>query len=162
MSDVEIRHARDDELDIVAALVVDAYGEYAATMSPDAWSGFAQDIANVHGRRGAGEIIVAERDGQLVGTITLYRNWQGAQEGTMAVRMLAVPPEARGSGVGRALLEFCVAQAREAGRRRIVMTAMPVMDAIRELSESIGFERATDLDHEPAPGIRSEGFCLEL
>ena len=42
-----IRPARDEELDIVASLTVDAYAEHAAAMSPDAWSMFAQDIANV-------------------------------------------------------------------------------------------------------------------
>lgn len=163
MTDVSIRHARDDELDIVASLIVDAYGEYAATMSPDAWSGFAQDIANVHGRRiSDGEIIVAERDGNLVGTVTIYRNWRGAQAGTMAVRLLSVPPEARGSGVGRALLQWCVDEARSAERSRVILTAMQGMDAMRELSEGMGFSRAPDLDHEPAPGVRAEGFCLEL
>jgi hypothetical protein len=38
VDDVVIRDAREDELDIVASLVVDAYAEYAATMAPDASS----------------------------------------------------------------------------------------------------------------------------
>ncbi len=162
MHPVTIRHARDDELDVVASLIVDAYAEYAATMSPDAWSMFAQDIANVHGRLTDGEIVVAERDGQIVGSVTLFRRWRGAQEGTLALRLLAVPPEQRGTGVGRQLLEWCVEEGRRDGKRRVVLTVMPEMDAMRDLTERMGFTRVPELDHEPAPGVRSEGFGLEI
>lgn len=162
MPDYTIRHARDDEMDIVASLIVDAYAEYAAAMSPDAWSMFAQDIANVGGRASDGEIIVAERDQRVVGTVTVYRQWRGAQPGAMVLRLLAVPPDERGSGVGRALMQWCVDQARADGKSRVVITTMPDMVAMRELTDSMGFVRAPDLDHEPAPGVRAEGFCLEL
>jgi GNAT superfamily N-acetyltransferase len=157
-----IRHAREDEFDIVASLIVDAYAEFAASMAPDAWSMFAQDIANVHGRLSDGEIIVAERDGKIVGTVTVYRDWRGAQPGTLALRLLAVPPSERGSGVGSALMEWAVDEARSDGKTRVVLTAMQVMDTVRDMAERMGFVRARELDHEPAPGVRVEGFSLDL
>ncbi|WP_370326740.1 GNAT family N-acetyltransferase [Euzebya sp.] len=157
-----IRHAEDGELDIVASLIVDAYAEYAASMAPDAWSMFAQDIANVYGRLSDGEIIVADRDGAIVGTMTLFRDWRGAQEGTLALRMVAVPPAERGSGVGSALMDWAVTQARESGKTRVVLTVMQVMESMREIADRMGFERAPALDHEPAPGVRAEGYSLDL
>lgn len=157
-----IRPAEDADLDTVAEMIVDAYAEYAAVMSPDAWSTFAQDIANVHGRRTDGEIIVAEQGGRIVGCVTLYRGWRGAQEGTVSVRLLAVHPDVRGAGVGRQMLEWVADEGRREGRKRIVLTTMPVMDVMRELTDSMGFERAPDLDHEPAPGARAEGYSLTL
>jgi predicted N-acetyltransferase YhbS len=157
-----IRHAHDSEFDIVASLIVDAYAEFAASMSPDAWSMFAQDIANVYGRLSDGEIIVAERDGALVGTVTVYRDWRGAQPDTLALRLLAVPPSERSSGVGGELMDWAVAEARTAGKRRVVLTAMQVMDTLREMAGRKGFVRAPELDHEPAPGVRVEGYSLEL
>lgn len=160
--DVRIRHASDDELDIVASMIVDAYAEFAATMAPDAWSTFAQDIANVYGRLSDGEIVVAERDGRIVGTATVFREWRGAQEDALALRLLAVPPEARGSGVGSALLEWAVEEARRANKRRVVLTTMQVMDTMRDLVTRMGFTRAPELDHEPAPGVRNEGYSLDL
>ena len=162
MTDIAIRTANDDELDAVAEMIVDAYAEYAAVMSPDAWSTFAQDIANVHGRRTHGEILVAEVDERIVGTVTIYRGWRGAQEGAVSVRLLAVHPNARGFGVGRAILEWVAEEGRREGRKRVVLTTMPVMDSMRELTDSMGFERAPELDHEPAPGARAEGYSLTL
>lgn len=159
---VTIRKARDDELDIVASLTVDAYAEYAAAMSPDAWSMFAHDIANVRGRTGDGELLVAERDSRLVGAVTLFRNWRGAQQDAAGIRMLAVPPAERGEGIGRALMEHCAATARADGKRRVVLTVTQEMETARDLTEKMGFVRAPELDHEPAPGVRLQGFALEL
>ena len=160
--EISIREARDDELDIVASLIVDAFAEYAARMSPDAWSFFAHDISNVRGRLGDARLLVAERDGHIVGSVTLYTDWRGAQAGAYSVRLLAVPPEHRGQGVGRALMEGVLQRAREAGVTRIVMTTVQEMESIRDLSEELGFIRDRALDHEPAPGVRAEGWSLTL
>lgn len=159
---LSIREARDDELDIVASLIVDAFAEYAARMSPDAWSFFAQDIANVRGRMGDARLLVAERDGRIVGSVTLYTDWRGAQAGAYSVRLLAVPPEHRGEGVGRGLMQDVIARAREAGVSRVVMTAVQEMELARDISEGLGFVRDRSLDHEPAPGVRAEGYALTL
>lgn len=157
-----IRHARDDELDIVASLIVDAYAEFAASMSPDAWSMFAQDIANVHGRLSNGEIVVAEIDGRIVGTVTVFRDWRGAQPDTMALRMLAVPPNERHNGVGRSLMNWAIDEARNSGKQRVILTAMQVMEGLRDMVDRMDFKRAPELDHEPAPGVRAEGYSLKL
>lgn len=157
-----IRRARDDELDIVASLVVDAYSEFAARMAPDAWSSFAQDIANVRGRTIDADLLVAERDGRIVGTVTRYPNWRGAQMDASAVRVLAVPPDERGTGVGRALMWRCIELAREEGKSRLVLAVAPEMEEARDLYDRLGFERDPGLDHEPAPGVRSTGYSLRL
>lgn len=162
MTEIEIRNARDDELDIVASLAVDAYAEYAERMSPDAWSQFAQNIANVRGRLHDAEVLVALTDGLVVGTVTLYTAWRGAQEDSYGIRLLAVPPPQRGKGVGRALMLHCIERARSDGRKRVVLTTSPEMESARDLYESLGFERDRGLDHEPAPGVRVHGFALHL
>ena len=162
MSDLAIREARDDELDAVASLIVDAYAEYAARMSPDAWSSFANEIANVRGRLGDAELLVAEQDGALVGSVTMFSGWRGAQEGTAGVRLLSVLPSKRGEGVGRALMEECVTRAKDAGKTRIVLTTTQEMAAIREITESMGFTREPGMDYEAAPGVRVEGYALQL
>ena len=162
MSAWTIRPAREDELDTVASVIVDAYAEYAAHMSPDAWSSFANEIANVRGRMSDAELMVAEEEGRIIGSVTVFSGWRGAQEGTAGVRLLAVPPEHRGGGLGRALLEACVTRAREAGKRRLVMTTTQEMAVLRDFTERMGFRREPALDHEPAPGVRYEGYALEL
>ncbi len=163
MSDeLTIREARDDELDIVASLVVDAYSEFAARMAPDAWSSFAQDIANVRGRTIDAQLLVALRDGRIVGTVTRYPAWRGAQEDASAVRVLAVPPDERGTGVGRTLMEHCIRLTREERKKRLVLAVTQEMENARDLYDSLGFERDPGLDHEPAPGVRATGYSLLL
>ena len=131
-------------------------------MSPDAWSTFANEIANVRGRKDDAELLVAEDDGRIVGSITMFTGWRGAQEGTAGVRLLSVLPESRGSGVGRMLMEECVRRARESGKRRLIMTTTQEMAVLRELTERMGFQREPALDHEPAPGVRYQGYALQL
>lgn len=160
--DIVIREARDDELDAVAAVAVDAYAEYAERMSPDAWSAFAQNIANVRGRMLDAEVVVAERDGRIVGTVTLFTDWRGAQPGSYGVRLLAVPPAERGTGVGRALMEHCIVRAERDGKDRVLLTTTQEMESARDLYDKLGFVREPSLDHEPAPGVRAEGYALKL
>lgn len=162
MSDLEIRHAREDELDIVASLSVDAYAEFAAGMSPDAWSQFAQQIANSRAQLVDGEILVAVRGGCIVGAVTLFTHWRGAQSDSYGVRMLSVPPAERGTGVGKALMRHCIERARHDGRSRVVLTVIPEMEHARDFHEKLGFTRETSLDHVPAPGIRAMGYALRL
>ena len=159
---IAIRSAREDELDRVAEVIVEAYAEYAAKMSPDAWSSFAVDIANVRGRVSDADILIDERDGAIVGTISHYGRWRGDQSGTSALRLLAVPPSDQGEGVGRALMEHCIESARKAGKHRIALTTMEEMEFMRDLAVKLGFEREPELDHEPAPGVRARGYSLRL
>jgi ribosomal protein S18 acetylase RimI-like enzyme len=162
MTDLQIRPAGDHELDIVASLIVDAYAEHAERMSPDAWSSFAQHIANVRGRLIDAEVLVALRGERIVGSVTLFTHWRGAQEDSYGVRMLAVPPRERGTGVARALMEHCLDRARQDHRKRVVLTATPEMESARDLYTKLGFVRERELDHEPAPGVRAEGYALTL
>jgi GNAT superfamily N-acetyltransferase len=159
--EITIRQAGEEELDEVAALAVEAYAEYAAQMSPDAWSAFAHQIGNVRGRATDGEQLVALRDGRLVGTVTLFLPWKGAQEDSYGVRLLAVPPSERGTGVGRALMEYCIDRARREGKDRVVLTVTQEMESARDLYERLGFVRDPTLDHEPAPGVRALGYAYK-
>lgn len=161
-SELTIRPARDDETDHVAALLVDAYAEYAVHMSPDAWSLFAQDIGNVRGRRLEADVLVAERGGRIVGSVTVFSRNTGVTDDTVGVRLLAVRPDDRHTGIGSALVAHCVERARAEKQRRVIMTMTQAMDQARDVAERAGFVRESALDHEPAPGVRFLGYALTL
>jgi ribosomal protein S18 acetylase RimI-like enzyme len=76
--------------------------------------------------------------------------------------VLAVPPAQRGTGVGRALMKRCIELARSEDKRRVVVAVAQEMDEARDLYDKLGFERATDLDHMPAPGVHMTGYALTL
>jgi amino-acid N-acetyltransferase len=63
-----------------------------------------------------------ERDGALLGCCSLRIVWDGLLE----IRSLAVAEAARGHGVGRRLVEACLAEARELGPTRVfALTYIP-------------------------------------
>ncbi len=78
------------------------------------------------------------------------------------VRLLAVAPSARGRGVGAALMNECIHRARSAGATALTLHTTDLMQAAMRLYERLGFERAHDLDLEPAPGIIAKGYRLDL
>lgn len=89
-----------------------------------------------------GEILVAEVNGQVVGTCALVP----VSDEVFELAKLAVVQDARGKGLGRRLVECALAHARERGARRIVLLSSTKLRSALYLYESLGFK------HRPLPG----------
>jgi len=59
--------------------------------------------------------VVAKHEGRLIGCAALHVVWGGLGE----LRSLAVAEDARKAGAGRALVEFCLREAKELGIRQV-------------------------------------------
>ncbi len=78
---------------------------------------------------------VAERDGKLLGGVFVCE-----EEADMArLRLLYVEPEARGLGVGGALVRKCTAFATEAGYQQMLLSTHAVLDSARKLYAAEGY-----------------------
>ncbi|MBW3664063.1 MAG: GNAT family N-acetyltransferase [Actinobacteria bacterium] len=117
-------------------------------------------------RRGATAVLVAELDGEVVGSVTYatsdneYFDYDPAQ-GDCGFRMLAVAPEAWGGGAGAALIDACVARARADGCWRMTIQSMEYMTRAHEMYLRRGFRRAAALDASWPSGC-AYAFVLDL
>jgi GNAT superfamily N-acetyltransferase len=167
---IEIRDARPSERGAILAVTLAAYEQYAAALPPPLWALYRQNIeATLADVRPAAQI-VAEEAGALVGAVLLYpagavMGTPGGTSITLAcpeVRLLAVPPAARGKGLARRLMDECIQRARAAGAPALTLHTADMMAIAMRLYERMGFVRATDLDFSPAPGYTAKGYRLPL
>lgn len=157
MEGTTIRDARPGEREAIRDLTLSAYAQFAETMEPAAWAGLEGALHAALATTDEVERIVAERDGVLVGSVMLWPPAADAYRGAAArapwpeLRLLAVSPEARGQGVGEALVEECVRRARRMGAAELGLHTSRSMGAAIRMYERRGFVRAPEFDFQP-PG----------
>ncbi len=91
-------------------------------------------------RFGPRDHLVAELDGRVVGYVRFgYPTSLASNAHVRQILGLAVAEEARGAGVGRALIGAVVAVARRQGARRITLRVLGHNTPARRLYEAAGF-----------------------
>ncbi|MFZ0140419.1 MAG: GNAT family N-acetyltransferase [Aeromicrobium sp.] len=114
-----------------------------------------------------GVLIVAVDGEELLGTVTWCPPGSPFREISTRddqgeFRTLSVAPEARGRGVGSALVDWCITEARTTELSEILLCSLPEMLPAHRLYESRGFVRRPDLDWRPFPDVILWGFSLAL
>jgi len=100
---------------------------------------------------------IAEMNGERVGAVFAVK-----QSRTVAkLRLLIVEPSARGRGLGRRLVQECIAFAREKGYRKLVLWTQSNLAAARAIYKSCGFEPRKTEPHASF-GVKLTGEYWEL
>ena len=94
---------------------------------------------------GAEQFWVAEVDHQRAGCVFVVRSEKDPQAAQL--RCLLVDPIARGLGIGRRLVEECIAFSKVAGYRRIILWTNDVLVSARRIYEAAGFSLNEESPH---------------
>ncbi|KFF99963.1 acetyltransferase [Streptomyces scabiei] len=155
--DITIRHVAPDEYATLGEITAQAYlGDGLLDFGEsDVYLGELRDVAK---RAAEADVLVALADGRVLGGVTFVPAGGPmadiAAAGEAEIRMLAVAPEARGRGVGEALVRACVERARTVeGCVRVVLSTQRTMRAAHRIYERLGFTRTPERDWNPLPDV---------
>ncbi|MDV6267340.1 GNAT family N-acetyltransferase [Rhodococcus globerulus] len=160
---IEIREILPNEFDTVGELTVQAYvgGGFVAEGTP-----YAERLRDTATRAQDGRVLVAVLSDRVVGSLTVAEPGTPfadvAQAGELEFRMLAVSPDARGSGAGTALVRAVIAEAYDRGDHSVVMSTQPEMVDARRIYDRNGFVPDPDRAWEPIRGMELTVLVRDL
>jgi GNAT superfamily N-acetyltransferase len=145
-----IRRAAAHEIPEIEAVAVAAYAEYRPEVATPVFDAYLEDLCSLADHWRDAEVLVAEVDGRIAGSVLFYPDagseGLGLPSGWAGFRKLAVRPEMRGRGLGRALTESCIAAARRRQAPTVGIHTTPFTRAARRMYEAIGFRRCPEFD----------------
>jgi GNAT superfamily N-acetyltransferase len=138
-----VRDFERGDQDAVRALVLQGMAErWGEAFRPDA-NPDVDDIYDSYVARGA-EVLVAERAGAIVGTGTLVE----VDAATGRVRRMAVRPDQRRQGLGRALVAALIDRSRARGHSQLLVSTDPPWTEAIALYRSCGFQLIDEIADE--------------
>lgn len=155
--DLVIREALPEELTAVGELRVAAYVTGYGMATGEV--GYAAVLRDAPRQAAQSQILVALRQGELVGTVAIIPAGRPlaevAQPGEVELRFMAVAPHAWRQGIAQALMEAVID--RSAGQT-LVCTVIEGNDPAAGLYLSQGFIPVPARDHTPVPEVRLRVF----
>lgn len=151
---LEIRPVRPDEHAAVADLLARAYRPFGHF---DANPEYEAEVVDVAGRAGHDTVLVALRDGALVGSATVARagspSAELAGEGEIELRYVAVDPDVQGGGIAKALVGAAEDVGRAQGARGVVISVISWNEVAAGLYASLGYVRDDARTWWPVPTV---------
>lgn len=145
MSDVQIRRLTARDADAFREVRLRSLREDPAAFTNSLEEFSRQPMERVRARltgEGADDFMLgAFLDGELVGTVGFYRETALKLRHKGHIVTMYVTPEARGRGLGKALLQEALRRIRAlSGLKQVLLGVVVTQTAARHLYESLGFE----------------------
>ncbi|WP_404900426.1 GNAT family N-acetyltransferase [Priestia filamentosa] len=166
---MKIREALDNEKEMIREQRAKAYEEHAQIIPGGHWNALRKAISSDADEQIHVEHLVAELDGEIVGSVALFPAKTDAYDGLVdmldypEIRMLAVTPHSRGKGVAELLIKECILRAKINGSKYIGLHTGDFMKTAMRLYERMGFIRVPQFDFQPADdGIIVKAYRLSI
>lgn len=135
------------------AAVAELFRAYATSLDVDlAYQGFEEELRTLPGKYAPprGALLLARAPaGAALGCVALRPMDDPAQ---CEMKRLYVASEGRGSGLGRALVDAVIAEARRIGYREMRLDSLPTMTAAIALYRAWGFQEIPPYYETPVAG----------
>lgn len=155
----EIRTFRAGDMGMIAARQSILYQGFDWNRPMEALLGEVTAAFVRHFKPGRDQCWIAERAGVMAGSVMLV----DAGDGVAKLRLLYVEPWARDLGIGGALVDRCIAFARDAGYTRIALWTHTVLTSARRIYDAAGFRLTeTAMHHDFGRPEQGETWELDL
>lgn len=124
---------------ILSKIIKDTLAEFGANHPGTVYFDPTTDSLYELFRQKGSAYFVAERNGEIVGGGGIYPT-KGLPDDTCELVKMYLLPQARGTGLGKTLIERCISQAKEFGYRKIYLETMPELKQALTIYAKFGFE----------------------
>lgn len=147
---IVIRDAHNEDVDHIQRVMLESYQEYEQIMPKQRWEEYKKSIQTAIYNPGLHSCLVAEWNGEIVGSVLLFLNSEAAYGkpelniNSPIIRLLATSPRMRGKGVATELIKGSIRKVEVLGENTLHLHTSDLMSSAVRLYERLGFERALD------------------
>jgi ribosomal protein S18 acetylase RimI-like enzyme len=146
MTEATIRDYRTSDADSFNRIAIAAFSQFQH--SYEDWPAMRTIVSKASALSDAGEVVIAESDGRLVGGVAYVGPHVAKapffEQAWPVIRMLVVEPDCRGKGIGRALTDQCMARAQRDRAPVIALHTSPIMTVALPMYLRMGFAWVRD------------------
>jgi GNAT superfamily N-acetyltransferase len=146
MAEIRLRDYQSSDAENLNRIALSAFDQFRDHYND--WPAMRAGLSKTSALGVSGEVIIAELQGTFAGAVAYFApNSQKAaffDQRWPIIRMLVVDPAFRGTGIGRALSDACIARAKRDGSPIIALHTSPIMTVALPMYLKMGFAKAHD------------------
>ena len=135
---VSIRPIQPGDNKALAKIIRDSLAEFNANKPGTVYYDPTTDTLFEVFQKDRSIYFVAEQNGEIIGGSGIYPT-DALPDGTCELVKFYLSPKARGKGIGKELLQRCIAVAAEMGYKKIYLETMPELTIAIPMYEKFGF-----------------------
>lgn len=137
-----IREAKESDLpSLIGLFAADAMGGHGDTTDPSAYDDYLRAFRTIASSPDQ-TLYAAELGGDIVGTFQtiVITSLHGRGSSAMIIESVQTRADMRGQGIGAAMIDFCIDEAKGRGMRMVQLTSNAVRKDAHRFYERLGFK----------------------